>query len=204
MKLNKRLSHVSLSLGVLALSLFASCDGNKKMETASTKENTGKEVAGTQIAYVNLDTLETKYTFWAEKKASFEKSQKSMEAEIDRLSTTFQNEATAFQKKAQAGTLSQTEGEAGQRKLSKMQQDIESRHEQMSGQLLKETQDFNTELQSRLDEFLARYNKDKKYAYILSESKGSGLILYADESFDITNEIIDGLNAEYKKKSTDK
>ena len=44
---------------------------------------------------------------------------------------------------------------------------------------------------------LANYNKDKKYALILS--KAGDNILYADKAYDITNEVIAGLNKAYKK-----
>ena len=50
--------------------------------------------------------------------------------------------------------------------------------------------------QQKVQHFLAVYNKDKKYGLILS--KAGDNILYADKAYDITNEVIAGLNKAYK------
>ena len=51
-------------------------------------------------------------------------------------------------------------------------------------------------LRDSIQHFLAVYNKDKKYGLILS--KAGDNILYADKAYDITNEVIAGLNKAYK------
>ena len=118
-----------------------------------------------------------------------------MEAEVERLAQSFQNEYVAFQKKAQAGTLTQAEGEAAQKKLGQMQQNIEGRRQSLQTQLMKEQEIFNKELQKRLDDYLVKYNADKGYDFILSYVKG-GNILFANRALDITAEVIKGMNAE--------
>ena len=50
----------------------------------------------------------------------------------------------------------------------------------------------------KLDSFLTEYNKDKRFVYILSYTKG-GFILYKDEALDITKEVVDGMNEKLKK-----
>ncbi len=189
----------------LSGSLFLSACGDKSgtaNNTASTNtaattstDNSGK------IAYVNLDTLENNYEYFKTKKAEFEKRQKAMQDEVERLARTFQSELTAFQQKAQAGTLSQSEGEAGQRRLAGMQENLEKRQQSLTEQLMKEQEAFNMELQKRLDDFLGSYNKDKGYDYILSYIKG-GNILYAQPSLDITADVIAGMNEADKKNGT--
>jgi outer membrane protein len=63
---------------------------------------------------------------------------------------------------------------------------------------LSEQTKFNNELNMKLDSFLTEYNSDKKFAYILSYTKG-GFILYKDEALDITKEVVDGMNEKLKK-----
>jgi outer membrane protein len=103
----------------------------------------------------------------------------------------------AFQKKAQAGTLSQSEGEATQKRLAQMQQNVETRRQSVGNELMEEQQKFNEELQRRLDAFLEDYNKDKQYDYILSYAKG-GSILLANKTLDITRDVIKGMNEKDK------
>ena len=52
-------------------------------------------------------------------------------------------------------------------------------------------------LQDSLDSFLALYNKDKKYDLIVNKSA----ILFGDKKYDITQDVINGLNKRYKKEA---
>lgn len=186
--------------GLAATLLFASCNG-KKDTTTTTAAPAGSTAPATaptgKIAYVNLDSLETQYEYFKTKKVDFEKRQANMEVEVERLAQSLQNEYAAFQKKAQAGTLSQAEGEAAQKKLAGMQQNVESRRQSLGTQLMKEQEAFNKELQDRLDNFLVKYNASKGYDFILSYVKG-GNILFANKALDITADVIRGMNEEDK------
>ncbi len=192
--------------GIASAALMMSCNNTPKdSKTATSPGETSTAAAATpasgKIAYVNLDTLEANYKYFRDKKADFEKKTASMEAEIEKLAASLQSEYAAFQKKAQEGTLTQAEGEAGQKKLGQMQQNMESRRQSLANQLMKEQETFNKDLQKRLDDYLAVYNKDKGYDFILSYVKG-GNILYANASLDITADVIKGMNEEDSKKGT--
>ena len=184
-------------VGLSATVLFFSCDSKKTDSTKDSKKAT--EAPATtpsgKIAYVNLDTLGEKYEYFKTKKAEFEKKTASMEGEVERLAKNLQNEYAAFQKKAQAGTLTQAEGEAGQKRLGQMQQNIEEQRQKLGAQLMKEQDAFNAELQQRLDDYLIKYNADKGYDLILSYVKG-GNILFANKALDITDDVIKGMNSE--------
>jgi outer membrane protein len=185
--------------GLVSLSFFSSCKPNgKDAGNAATHKEISKDAphAG-QIAYVNLDTLEAKYAFFKTKKAEFEKRQKAMEEEVTRLAEGLQNEYSKFQEKVRKGTMTQSEGEAAQKKLAAMQTNVENRRQSLGTQLMKDQQQFQDDLQKRLDGYIAKYNKDQGYAYILTYVQG-GSILFADPAFDITNDIIEGMNKEDK------
>ena len=55
--------------------------------------------------------------------------------------------------------------------------------------------EFNQALQDSLDNFLAEYNKVKKFKVIFYKAAA----VYADKSMDITAEVAEGLNKRYKK-----
>lgn len=185
-----------MALSAAALFCLASCGDKKSADKSASKATEAPATTPTgKIAYVNLDTLETKYEYFKLRKAEFEKKTAGMEAEVERLAQSFQNEYIAFQKKAQAGTLTQSEGEAAQKRLGEMQQNIESRRQSLQTQLMKEQEIFNKELQKRLDDYLVKYNTDKGYDFILSYVKG-GNILFANKALDITEDVIKGMNTE--------
>jgi outer membrane protein len=189
-----RLRTIALA-GIIATFTLTACNNNKPATSSAAQPasaNTGTASSG-RIAYVNVDSLEAHYEFWKTKKKEMETHQANVEAELQRSAQQLQSDYANMQQKARAGTLSQTEGEAAQQRLAQMQQSLESRRTTLSDQLLKEQGDFSKELQSRIDAYLADYNKDGKYDYILSYSRASN-ILYANKSLDITADVLKGLN----------
>ena len=81
-------------------------------------------------------------------------------------------------------------------RLMKMQQDLQVLQNNLSNQLATENQKNSLQLRDSINVFLKEYNKTKGYNLILSNT-GFDNLLYADSSFNITQEIIDGLNARY-------
>jgi outer membrane protein len=98
-----------------------------------------------------------------------------------------------MQRKMNAGTLTPAEKDAGEKRLMQMDESYRTRKDALQVQLVKEQDEFNKKLQAELDAFLAEYNKDKKFDYILSYSKG-GSIMFANKSLDITEDVLKGMN----------
>ena len=102
-----------------------------------------------------------------------------------------------FQSREQAASV--------QNAIQRQQNDLQQLQARLESELANETAKFNEALRDSLNNFLKAYNKDKKYDIILS--KAGDNILFADKKFDITQDIINGLNKRYKpsaKKADDK
>lgn len=165
--------------------------------SANTEANAIKPV---QIAYVDIDSFEANYKFLKEQREKFQAKQEAMEAELQRSAQQLQDNAQTADQKARAGNMTEAEMIATQKKLAQMQQSLELRQQSLTQQLLKEKDDFNTKLHDELDSFLKEYNKDKKYDYILSyTSLGGSQILLANPAYDITDDVIKGMNARAEK-----
>ncbi len=187
--------------GVIVLFLMRGKSGD-----TTAAGNTPAVAAGIstgRIAYVNLDTFNAKYDYLKSKREDFEKKQEGMKAELERSAKQFQNDAVAYQRKVQAGTISEAEAQATEKRLMQMQQSYKTREEALTGQLLDEQDAFNKELKQKLDSYLEEYNKDKKYDFILSYSAGSPII-YANKALDITEDVLKGMNATAKSGDADK
>ena len=65
----------------------------------------------------------------------------------------------------------------------------------LNNELQQKQADFLKAMQDSLDNFLAEYNKDKKYDIILNKAT----VLHAADKYDITQDVINGLNNRYKK-----
>lgn len=183
-------------IGVVVLFIMHFSDkGNGK---ASNSHPSSSQAVTGRLAYVNIDTLEAHYEYLKSRKAEFQQKQDNMRAELQRSEQEMQKDIANYQRKAQAGTLTQAEGEAAERRIIQMQQSLKTREASLTEQLITEQEDFNTDLHKRLDSFLTQYNKDKNYDYILSYSR-SGSIMYANKDLDITQDVIDGMNALHEK-----
>lgn len=184
-------------LAALAAGTFMACQQPAKKDgtpvaAATGDSNTAAVNKGFIIAYVDIDTVEANYNYFKEKKAELEKKQQAIDNELKANVRALQNEAADFQRRAQS--MTQAEGEAAQRTLYDKQQQLEGKAQNMRSQYAEQENKFNEELQHRLNDFLQKFNSNKKYAYILSYRSGASNVLYKDEQYNITNEVIAGLN----------
>ena len=76
------------------------------------------------------------------------------------------------------------------------QQEFQKLQDEYNGQLAAEQQNMTSQLFEKISEYVVKYNTPERYKFILTRTIG-GSMWYANESYNITNDIIEGLNAEY-------
>ncbi|QGW29031.1 hypothetical protein GLV81_13800 [Phnomibacter ginsenosidimutans] len=101
------------------------------------------------------------------------------------------------QLQAKAPTMSQQEGEAAQAEINQMQMTLQQREAQLTQNLQEKQFKKMKEINDKIAEFLKSYNSSKKFAYIISRSPGD-FVYFADSTYNITDDVIKGLNATYK------
>lgn len=185
-------------VGVIALLIlrFADKPSRPSSNHQQPKPSLIQAGASLKIAFVDIDSFEAHYDYLKAKRAEFEKRQSAAESEMRRSADEYQKTLRELQQKAQ--TMSETEGKAAEQQLLQMQESLRLKEQSLSDQIAKEQESSNKELKEELDAFLGEYNKDKGYAFILSHSKALGMMLYADPALDITQDVIDGMNARAK------
>ena len=183
--------------------VFSNC--KNKPATADAPKSATNEVAivagmaAAKIAFVNIDSLQEKYTWFKQKKSEFEQKEKNLATSLQNKGAAFQNEYAALQQKAQGGTVPPAQLQQEGDKLQKKQQSLVEERDRKSKDLMDETQKFNTELMKKINEVLATLQKDKGYDYVIRHSNESGsAFLYVNEKLDITNDVLAILNAEKK------
>ncbi|MBO9727791.1 MAG: OmpH family outer membrane protein [Chitinophaga sp.] len=182
-------------LAALAAGLLMSCQGNKAGNStpATPAAGTGTPVAGSfKIAYVDLDSLEAHFEYFKEKRALLEQKQEQMDNQLKGKARALQAEYEDLQRKA--STLTQEQGEAAQRSLMAKKQQLDQEAQNLGASYTEQQTKFNEELQKRLDDFLKSYNADKRYAYIFSYRSNASNILYKDPAYDVTPDVIKGMN----------
>ena len=94
--------------------------------------------------------------------------------------------------------MTQAEGEAAQREVAEMQQKYQQRQISLEQDLKKQQIDLMNDVRTKIENYLKEYNKQKGYAFILSYEPGF-MLYYRDSVYDITNDVIAGLNKQYEE-----
>lgn len=184
-----------ISLLFLGLSMaILGCD------KAAGDSKTGGQPSG-RIVYVNTDTLLNNYEYYKDVVKEFDSKRFALENDLAKRTQSFQNEVALFQRRAQAGGMSEEQGKSTQMALQQKEQDIMQFRDNAAGNLQLEQGKKTDELLTNIQNYLKKYNSGNKFDMVIGYSKGGG-VLYAKEDLDITQEVLKGLNEEYK--SSDK
>ena len=149
-----------------------------------------------KIAYVDLDSIQEKYDYYREKMTEFEKKKEGADRDLNNSFQRIENERIAFVQKGNA--ITQVEAEAFQRDYARKMQNLEQQKANMERQIQEEGIKTMDELKKKINAFLTDYNTTKSYSYIFSYSSSINVLFYKDTAFNITNEVVAGLNQAYK------
>lgn len=155
---------------------------------------------GMKIAYVEVDSLMTQYNFAKEYSVTLQKKSNNARNTLTQKGNQLQAAINNFQQKVNNNAFTSREQAASQQTaIERQQRDLQELQGRLEGELANETAKFNEALRDSLQNFLKAYNKDKKYDMILS--KAGDNILLAEKKYDITQDVINGLNKRYKSVS---
>lgn len=187
-----------LTLALGALVALTACN-NKNAEESETTAAAETEITGLKIAYVEVDSLMSQYQFCTDYNILLNKKGENASNTLQQKQRALQQHAAALQKKYENnGFTTRDELERAQNQLAKEQQDLAELEQRLTNELALENAKLNAELRDSIQAFLKVYNKTKKFDYILSKQGDN--ILLANKKFDITKEVVAGLNKRYKAK----
>lgn len=198
-KLSFYFSIISL-LGVMVLFIlyfFVKNDEGEINEDVSNIKN--KNVS---IGFVNSDSIMANYQLVKEMEDSLLAMQTKAESDFTAQQNTYQASVLSYQKKMQANELSITEATKTETQLTTQKEYLTQLYEDLSTELATEQAKLTAISQDSILNYIKRYNQKYKFDYILGYSSGGG-ILYANDSFDITKDVLEGLNKEYEKMKED-
>lgn len=148
--------------------------------------------------YVNIDSLEAKYDYFIKIKAQLEKLAKSNQAEIKGMYDNFQKTYQKYQQQMESQNMTQEQYQEAQMTLAQMEKTIRDKEELISANYAKEAEKLNNQFLKNIEAYLKKKSQEHNYSYVLPYTKGVNL-LYANDSLDITKQVVSGLNAEYKE-----
>ena len=192
--------NISLVLnGVLLLAVahlyYLNFSKTSTPEAASTIAPPASAAGGVRIAYVNADTLDAKYDWLNQQKKALEQRIQNAEKTMGAKKEAFEKDMIAFKKKYESGTTPPAELEKEYAALSQRQQQLGAEEARLGKQLSDEQQKAMSDLMTNVESQLKSLQSQIGYDYILSYSKGGGQVLFANDSLDITHQVLQLLNA---------
>lgn len=167
---------------------------------ALSNEGNGSAVA-TKIVYINTDTLMNNYLLAVELNEAFLKKQEERRTELNVKAKSLDQEANEFQRKLQNnGFLSEARAIDARDQLLVKQENLRRLQQEMIDKTAREQSDLNKKLLEEITNFLQEYNKERGFSIVLSTQIG-GNVLYAENGFDITRDVVTLLNEKYKKEN---
>ncbi|MDD4822578.1 MAG: OmpH family outer membrane protein [Bacteroidales bacterium] len=152
------------------------------------------------IAYINVDSLLLHYNFSKEMNEQLLRKRESSMATLNQKGKELEGELGEFQRKLQNNAfLSQERAQSEENRLRKKQSELQELEQRLSSEITQEQSSMNEQLRDSVYSFLKTYNKENPYQIILSNTFNDN-ILYSDEKYDITKEVIEMLNERYVKK----
>ena len=186
-----------MMMAAVAAITLASCNNaNPKMDEQPAAAETA-QTGDLKIAYVEVDSLMTQYEFCKEFSLVLQKKSNNARNTLTQKGQQLQNAAANFQQKLNNNAFtSREQAESQQAAIQRQQQSLQELQARLENELANETAKYNEALRDSLMHFLDAYNKDKKFDLILTKQGDN--ILYAAKRFDITKDVINGLNKRYK------
>ena len=156
-----------------------------------------------RIAYVDIDTLLTNYNLWIELNEQMIRKEEDIRATLNEKAKSLQTDFEDFERKLNNNAfVSRERAEAEQNRILKKQEELERLQERLTNELAIESEKNSVLFRDSINAYIRDYNKEHGYNVILSRIGDN--ILYIDYSMNITQEIIDGLNARHALYGTKK
>ena len=185
-------------LGMAMALLFVQCTPQNNSTTAQTAAPVATQAAGNmKFAYVEIDSLLTKYRFCTDLNEMMIRKEENIRTTLNEKAKKLDAAMREFQRKLENnGFLSEESAKQQQARLVKQQQDLQALQEKLGKELADENLKNNLQLRDSINSFIKIYNQSKGYSFIFSNS-GFDNLLFGAQQYNITQEIVDGLNARY-------
>lgn len=189
-----------ITLGLAITAGISACNNNQTKPSNQSKNDSTASVStnnAEKIVFVNSDSLLANYTYFKEMQSKLEEKAKKTQAELTSKGNAFQREVSEYQQKA--ATMSAQERQSTEERLARKQEELGKFNQNANQSFASDEAQEQEKLYNKVADFLKEHAKGKGYKLVLTYSKGNPNVLFADESLEVTKEVLDGLNESYKK-----
>lgn len=146
-----------------------------------------------RMAYFEMDSIEANFNLVKDVKTEISAKDNEYNSSLNKLDQTYRNKYEEYASKA---SMTEEEREAASNVLNQLSESLKNQKQDLD----QKYQDFvmrkNLEVKKKIEDYLKVYNKEKNYSYIMSYEQG--LFYYKDTAYNITADLVKGLNEYYK------
>jgi len=174
---------------------------NKKDNTSSVipirnDHDTAIQKQQTPVAYFDMDSIEANFFLWKQVQTEVVKREAGINDTINQMRNGFQSYYQKLQ--SQSANLSPRQKDSLGNELAQMDAEIKNRTAELNQKYQTYFMSRQQEIVTKIKNYCKEFNKDKKYSYIIAREPG--LFYYTDTAYNVTSELLKGLNAFYSKK----
>ncbi len=155
-----------------------------------------------KIAYVDLDSIDARFEFYKGKIEAFEKKKDGLDRQLNGAYQQLDKRRIDFLQKGNA--ITQAEADAFKKEYDQQLQYLENQRRKTEQDVQQEAMIMRDDIFKKINDYLSGYCEERGYTYVFSYSRNANIFLYEDPVFNITEEVIAGLNAMYKKEEKKK
>ena len=198
MKIANIVTNVVLGAAVVVLFFFHFSDGDKS-EGKSKKviSATMADPSDISIAYFNMDSVMSQWDLYDEYQQELGQKQSELEADFAGRTETFYQSVQDAQYKIQRQLVTRAESEQLQQQLAAEEQNLMALQNQYSTELQEEGLVKNRKMLDMIERYVSELSQANGYSYVYSYQFGGNLI-YGAKPYDITNQVVKGLNEKYQ------
>ncbi len=187
---------------LVAVLFYLHFSDKNKVDTSKPRvegvRSVGTENASSfRIGYFDWDSVVTHFELFKEMKSEVNAKEESNSREKMRLRQVYQNKINSYNR-----DLSQTESEQAAQEIKNLEMDITNKMQKLDQEYQELQMRKNNEVKSKIEEYLKDYNKSKGYSFVMAYEPN--IIFYRDTTYDITSDLIKGLNEQYVPKKSKK
>ncbi|MDZ4794258.1 MAG: OmpH family outer membrane protein [Bacteroidota bacterium] len=186
---------LSLLVGFLLVMQFGAKKGKASGSAKSGGDSTDTN-SEFRMAYFEMDSIAANFNLVKDLKTEMSNKEAAITAEIENRTKALQQKFNFYQNKAQAGNLSQEQSDAASKEMKDMDDEMKSRKQQLDQDYNNYVMTKQTEIKTKIEDFLKEYNNSKDYSYIVSYEQG--LFYFRDTAYNITADVVKGLNEKFR------
>ena len=185
---------VVAAVAALIFSLTTPKNNHKPVESAD-----GIQAAAGDIVYLRLDTLMMQYDMYSDLQSAFEAKAQTVDSDLNKKARKLESDIKNFENSINKGLLTRSAAEQQNNSLQQRQANLQNEAAQKQQELAEESQVLLNQVMYAIQSYLEEFNKEHNFAAILTTTAATNIVMVGAPALDITQQVVEGLNAEYIK-----